>query len=124
MHKRVLLVDDSAPTRGLVREALESRSGLEVCGEAGDGLEGVEKVLELEPDLVILDLSMPRMNGLQAALVLREIMPDTPIILFTVFIDSMISRLAHNAGVASVVSKTDQLTILADEVQRLTAFAN
>jgi DNA-binding NarL/FixJ family response regulator len=124
MHKRVLLVDDSAPTRGLVREALESRSGLEVCGEAGDGLEGVEKVLELEPDLVILDLSMPRMNGLQAALVLREIMPETPIILFTVFIDSMISRLAHNAGVASVVSKTDQLTILADEVQRLTASAN
>ena len=108
----------------MVREALESRSGLEVCGEASDGLEGVEKVLELEPDLVILDLSMPRMNGLQAALVLREIMPDTPIILFTVFIDSMISRLAHNAGVASVVSKTDQLTILADEVQRLTAFAN
>jgi two-component system, NarL family, nitrate/nitrite response regulator NarL len=124
MHKRILIVDDSELVRSLVREFIESLPGFEVCGEAADGLEGVEKGLELKPDLIILDFSMPRINGLQAALMLHEIVPDTPIILFTVFKDAVLSRLAHNAGVASVVSKTDQLTILTDEVQRLTGWVN
>ena len=124
MHKRILIVDDSELVRSLVREFIESLPGFEVCGEASDGLEGVEKGLELKPDLIVLDFSMPRINGLQAALMLHEIVPDTPIILFTVFKDAVLSRLAHNAGVASIVSKTDQLTILADEVQRLTGWVN
>ena len=124
MHKRILIVDDSELVRGLVREFIESLPGFEVCGEAADGLEGVEKGLELKPDLIVLDFSMPRINGLQAALMLHEIVPNTPIILFTVFKDAVLSRLAQNAGVASIVSKTDQLTILADEVQRLTGWVN
>jgi two-component system nitrate/nitrite response regulator NarL len=124
MHKRILIVDDSELVRGLVREFIESLPGFEVCGEAADGLEGVEKGLELKPDLIVLDFSMPRINGLQAALMLHEIVPETPIILFTVFKDAVLSRLAHNAGVAAIVSKTDQLTILADEVQRLTGWVN
>jgi two-component system, NarL family, nitrate/nitrite response regulator NarL len=124
MHKRILIVDDSELVRGLVREFIESLPGFEVCGEAADGLEGVEKGLELKPDLIVLDFSMPRINGLQAALMLHEIVPKTPIILFTVFKDAVLSRLAHNAGVASIVSKTDQLTILTDEVQRLTGWVN
>jgi two-component system nitrate/nitrite response regulator NarL len=124
MHKRILIVDDSELVRGLVREFIESLPGFEVCGEAADGLEGVEKGLELKPDLIVLDFSMPRINGLQAALMLHEIVPDTPIILFTVFKDAVLCRLAQNAGVASTVSKTDQLTILADEVQRLTGWVN
>ena len=124
MHKRILIVDDSELVRGLVREFIESLPGFEVCGEAADGLEGVEKGLELKPDLIVLDFSMPRINGLQAALMLHEIVPNTPIILFTVFKDAVLSRLAHNAGVASIVSKTDQLTILTDEVQRLTGWVN
>jgi two-component system nitrate/nitrite response regulator NarL len=124
MRKRILIVDDSELVRSLVREFIESLPGFEVCGEAADGLEGVEKGLELKPDLIVLDFSMPRINGLQAALMLHEIVPDIPIILFTVFKDAVLSRLAHNAGVASIVSKTDQLTILADEVQRLTGWVN
>jgi two-component system nitrate/nitrite response regulator NarL len=124
MRKRILIVDDSELVRSLVREFIESLPGFEVCGEASDGLEGVEKGLELKPDLIVLDFSMPRINGLQAALMLHEIVPDTPIILFTVFKDAVLSRLAQNAGVASIVSKTDQLTMLADEVQRLTGWVN
>jgi DNA-binding NarL/FixJ family response regulator len=124
MDKRILIVDDNAPVRGLIRTFIELRSGIKVCGEAADGLEGVEKGLELGPDLIILDFSMPRLNGLQAALMLHEIVPHTPIILFTMYKDAILSRLAHNSGVTSVISKTDQLTILADEVQRLTASPN
>ena len=124
MDKRILIVDDNAPIRGLIRKFIESRSGIKVCGEAADGLEGVEKGLELMPDLIILDFSMPLLNGLQAAFVLHEIVPHTPIILYTMFTDVILSRLAHNSGVASVISKADQLTRLADEVQRLTASPN
>jgi DNA-binding NarL/FixJ family response regulator len=121
MDKRILIVDDSPLTRGLVREFIECRPGIKVCGEAGDGLEGVEKGLELKPDLIVLDFSMPRLNGLQAAFMFHEVVPDTPIILFTFFKDAVLSRLAHIAGVTLVLSKTDQLATLTDEIQRLTS---
>jgi DNA-binding NarL/FixJ family response regulator len=121
MHKRILLVDDNALIRGLVRLYVESRSGFEVCGEAADGVEGIEKGRELKPDLIVLDYSMPRINGLQAAEILHQVAPNTPIILLTIYKDAIPIRLARTSGVDSVLSKTDQLTILADEVQRLTA---
>ncbi len=124
MDKRILIIDDCAPIRELIRTFIESRSGIKVCGEAADGFEGVEKGLELKPDAIILDLSIPRMNGLQVALMFHQIAPEIPIILFTIYNGAVIERLAHNVGVASVISKTDQLTKLADEVQRLTMSTN
>jgi len=124
MRKRILVVDDNAPIRGLVREFIESRPGFEICGEATDGLEGIEKSRELKPDLIVLDFLMPRINGLQAALILHEIVPNAPIILLTFYKDAVPRDLAQAAGVASILSKTDQLASLADEVQRLTDWAN
>jgi DNA-binding NarL/FixJ family response regulator len=124
MSKRILVVDDNAYIRGLVREFIESRPGFEVCGEATDGLEGIEKSRALKPDLIILDFLMPRINGLQAALVLDEIVPHSPIILLTFYKDAVPGDLAQAAGVSSILSKTDQLASLADEVQRLTDWAN
>jgi CheY-like chemotaxis protein len=124
MHKRILLVDDNALIRGLVRLCIESRPGFEVCGEAADGVEGIEKGRELKPDLIVLDYSMPRINGLQAAEILHQAAPNTPIILLTIYKDAIPIRLARTSGVDSVLSKTEQLTILADEVQRLTGCAN
>jgi DNA-binding NarL/FixJ family response regulator len=124
MQKRILIVDDNALVRGLVRTFLESRCDLKVCGEAADGVEGVEKSAELKPDLIVLDFAMPRINGLQAALMLHAVVPATPIISFTMYKDQVMARLAHNAGVSSVISKMEQLTILADEVQRLTCSPN
>ena len=81
MSKRILVVDDNAPIRGIVRELIESRPGFEVCGEA-TRLEGIEKGRELKPDLIVMDFLMPGINGLQAAVVLHEIVPNTPIIPF------------------------------------------
>ena len=124
MDKRILIIDDCAPIRGLIRTFIESRPGIKVCGEAADGFEGVEKGLELKPDAIILDLSIPRMNGLQVAFMLRQMAPYIPIILFTIYTGAVIARLAQNVGVASVISKTEQLTKLADEVQRLTMSSN
>jgi two-component system nitrate/nitrite response regulator NarL len=121
MPKRILVVADNAPVRGIVREIIEARPGFEICGEAADGVEGVLKGRELKPDLIVLDFLMPRINGIQAALILHKIAPNTPIILFSLYKDAIPSDLAHAAGVSSVVSKGDQLTVLADEVERLTA---
>jgi two-component system response regulator NreC len=124
MNKRILIVDDSAPTRGLVREFLESRSGFEICGEATDGNKGVERALELRPDVILLDFSMPQMNDLRAALIIHQTEPNTPIILFTFYKDVISSRLAQAVGVTSVISKSDLLPTLADEIQMLTAHPN
>jgi NarL family two-component system response regulator LiaR len=120
VQKRILLVDDNPTMRRLIRSFLEFWPEVEVCGEASDGWVGVEKGVELKPDLIVLDFYTPQVNGLQAALMFHEVIPDTPIILFTGSKDETLDRLAHNAGVASVLSKTDELTMLADEVQRLT----
>ena len=124
MPKRILVVDDNASIRGLVREFVEARPCFKICGEATDGVEGVQEGRELKPDLIVLDFLMPRINGLQAALLLHEIAPNTPIILFTFYKEAIPKDLAKAAGVASILSKADQLGTLADEVQRLTDWAN
>jgi DNA-binding NarL/FixJ family response regulator len=124
MPKRILIVDDNAPIRGLVREFIEARPGFEICCEAADGMEGVLKGRELKPDLIVLDFLMPRINGLQAAVILHKIAPSTPIILFTFYKDAIPMDLAQSAGVSSILSKADQLATLSDEVQRLTDLAN
>jgi DNA-binding NarL/FixJ family response regulator len=119
MSHGILIVDDSAQIRNMVRLWLESDDKFEVCGEAADGVEGVEKALALKPDLIVLDLLMPRMNGLQAAEALQSSMPEVPIILFTLFPDSELAGRARDAGVSSVLSKMDQMNVLCDEVERL-----
>jgi DNA-binding NarL/FixJ family response regulator len=119
MSHGILIVDDSVQIRNMLRLWLETDDKFEVCGEAADGVEAVEKALELKPDLIVLDLLMPRMNGLQAAAALQTALPEVPIILFTLFPDSELASQARNAGVASVLSKMDQMNVLCDEVERL-----
>jgi DNA-binding NarL/FixJ family response regulator len=123
MPKRILIVDDNAAIRRLLRAFLGSQFGFEVCGEADDGVDGIAKARELFPDLVVLDLSMPRMNGLEAAAALRQIVPNVPLILFTLHRDSISSSTARGLGIASVVSKTEKIEVLFKEVQRLLSAA-
>jgi CheY-like chemotaxis protein len=80
--KCILIVDDNAVIRRSLRRILESVDGWQVCGEAADGQEGIEKAKELDPDLIILDLSMPRLNGLEAARILSKAMPKIPLLMF------------------------------------------
>src|SRR6266545_4935646 len=83
MTKTVLVIDDSMPIRRTIRSLFEATEGFQVCGEAADGREGVEKAQKLHPDLIILDLSMPVMNGIDAARILHRILPSVPLILFS-----------------------------------------
>jgi two-component system, chemotaxis family, chemotaxis protein CheY len=119
MPKCILIVDDNLAIRTSIRHFLEAETDFEVCGEAVDGLDAIEKARELNPDLIILDLSMPRMDGLQAARVLRRMLPHVPIVLFTLHRDAIGETEASDAGVSAVVSKTGDLVALADEIARL-----
>jgi DNA-binding NarL/FixJ family response regulator len=107
MSKHILIVDDSDTCRKITRLFLESQLGLEVCGEAVDGVDAIEKARALKPDLVVLDLAMPRINGVEVASVLRAMMPRVPIVLFTMYDDTVGRALALCAGANIVVSKPD-----------------
>ena len=105
MIKSILIVDDSPRVRTLLRWHLELRPGLEVCGEASDGIEAVEKAQELSPDLIVMDFSMPRMNGVEAARELKHKMPHVPIILFTAYGRILSVSEAIEAGISAIVPK-------------------
>ncbi len=107
MSKHILIVDDSQVVRTAVRHFLESQPSFEVCGEAVDGLDALEKTRCLRPDLIILDLTMPRMNGFQTARQLRAMKFDVPIILYTVSAELIKPEIAAASGVTVVVAKED-----------------
>lgn len=119
MKKSILIVDDSAPIRRFLRNYIERAPDCEVCGEARDGLEAVRKARELKPDLIVMDLSMPEMNGLEASTAIQGMMPDSLIILYTMHKDSVVGQAAQDAGITSVLSKTEDVGLLMNEVQRL-----
>jgi DNA-binding NarL/FixJ family response regulator len=113
---RLVLIADDNPIVRLVRQALcglFTREGdFKVCGEAENGQEAVEKAQLLQPDLIVTDLSMPVMNGLQEARVLKELMPTVPVILFTAHSGPFVEKDAAAAGVSAVVSKSQAVTVL------------
>jgi DNA-binding NarL/FixJ family response regulator len=103
---RILIADDSPQIRCCLCKALEEHPGWEICGEASDGLEAVSVAAELNPDLVILDLTMPQLNGLQAASTIHTAAPKVPLLLFTQhLLDTFLEQEARNAGFSGGVTK-------------------
>src|SRR6267154_1549605 len=84
LRNRILVIDDGDSVRNIIGLFLE-HAGFEVCGEAADGVEAIEQAKKLKPDLIVLDLVMPRMNGAEAASVLSQTMPEIPVVLLTLF---------------------------------------
>jgi CheY-like chemotaxis protein len=122
MPKTILIADDSQVVRQIVRAHLESRLDQVVCAEATDGLDAIECVRRVKPELIVLDVSMPIMNGLDAAPILHGIVPDVPIILFTLHKDVVPEKRAKAAGICAVVSKIDQIEVLVDQILNLSTF--
>ncbi|MGH9733257.1 MAG: response regulator [Candidatus Acidiferrales bacterium] len=118
MHNSILIADDNEKTRRAVRSVLE-HAGFTVCAEAGDGVDAVDKVDQFSPDLVLLDLRMPKMSGIEAASILSDKFPALPIILLTMFEVSL--PLASAAGVTAVIAKSEGAKKLTDCVQGLLA---
>ena len=109
MTYSILIVDDSALIRNALRGWIEQDADWSVCGEAENGEVAVEKVRELHPDIVILDLQMPLMNGLEAARRILSLAPHTAMLMFTMHKSDQLIRDAHAAGIQNVVSKSDRL---------------
>ena len=114
-------MDDNAVVRSLVRQLFELQPDFEISGEAENGRDAIEKAEKLKPDLIILDLVMPVMNGLDAAPLLKQLLPDTPIVLFTQQERSEVERLARAPGIDAVVSKSLAASELVPKVQALLA---
>jgi CheY-like chemotaxis protein len=117
MVTSVLIADDQEVIRHMLCLIFASQADFEVCGEAENGQEAVEMAQILHPDLIMQDLSMPVMNGIEAACALKEVMPLTPIIVFSEYSDVFSEREARKTGVAALVSKTADLSVLVEKAR-------
>jgi DNA-binding NarL/FixJ family response regulator len=116
---RVFLVDDSADIRRGVARLFHVHPRFEVVGEAEHGLEAVEKAPNIRPDLIVLDLSMPVMNGFEAAKMLRKSLPNAWIILLTAHEFPEVQRLLRESGIHAVVPKSQASTHLIPQAESL-----
>jgi DNA-binding NarL/FixJ family response regulator len=103
---RILIADDHEVMRHGVRALVESQSGWEVCGEAVDGRQAVDLAAELRPEVVILDVSMPGLNGLEAASRIRKVSPSTAILIFSVHDSDRLVAEARSTGARGYVLKS------------------
>jgi DNA-binding NarL/FixJ family response regulator len=114
-----MVVDDNPAIRRILRNILEFNDGWVVCGEGVNGRDGVEKAKLLSPDLIVLDVSMPVMNGLEVARILHQIMPGVPVILCSLHTDRLLETEARVAGVTAVFSKAENMQTLISKAREL-----
>jgi len=123
---RILIADDQEAIRKRVSAIIKARPNLEVCGEATNGSEVVKKARELKPDLIVLDITMPEVNGLDAARKIKAFAPGTPIVILTVHKSKQLMEEAKIIGVRGYVTKSEAgqnlLTALDAVLQNQTFF--
>jgi YesN/AraC family two-component response regulator len=129
LPNRILIADDNSVARTTIRALLDWHS-FQICGEAKDGKEAIEKVMELRPDIIILDINMPEMNGVKAAYEIRRVSPQTKIIFLTIHntpgvkqITKMWSHgfVAKSAAGTELIPLLNQLTISQEKPRRKAA---
>lgn len=104
---RILVVDDNPAIRRYLRGILEQQHGWRVCDEARDGQEAVDMFRQVRPDVIVLDFQMPSMNGLDAARIICQLSPETPILMVTLHLTRQLSEEAQKVGVRGTCAKTD-----------------
>lgn len=109
---RILIVDDNLFVRQQLRELLAAHAAWEVCGEGADGVDAVHKTQQLAPDIVVMDLSMPVMNGLRATREISSFAPTVPIVMFSMYLSPHFTESARQAGARGVVSKSQPHQII------------
>ena len=117
--KSILIVDDSPLIRRSLRTLFEQHPEWVICGEAENGREGIDKAQILHPDIIVMDLAMPRLNGIDASRTLKQLIPATPIVMFTTFTNPCIKEVALAAGVQAVIDKSEGATTLIRSIQQL-----
>jgi two-component system response regulator NreC len=116
---RIFIVDDSEFARTGLKVLLAGRSDCEICGEASDGRQAVMKAIDLNPDLIILDYSMPGMDGLQVAQEIFKALPEALILICTLFPSRELEREAMKYGVRHVISKAEMSKALIAVIEEI-----
>jgi DNA-binding NarL/FixJ family response regulator len=116
---RILIADDHEVVRKGVRSILESQQNLEIVGEATNGQEAVQKACKLQPDLVVLDVSMPMLDGFSAARQIRQLLPAVPILMLSMHAGPEMIRASKSAGAQGFVTKTEVASTLLNAVDAL-----
>jgi len=111
MRKAVLIADDNAFVRTALYEFFQREPDFIVCGVAENGREAIEEARRLHPDLIVLDMAMPVMNGLEAARWLKQIMPEVPLIMYSAT-DEVAQRNARSVGISEIISKSQRVSVL------------
>ncbi len=109
--KRILIADDHESVLRRVRGLIESHPGWEICGDAVTGRQTIAQAAELKPDLIILDFAMPQMDGLKAAAAIKNLLPKTPILMFTMY-SSAVNGEAERHGISRVIDKAKSGALL------------
>lgn len=109
---KVLIVDDHECTRAGVRTILQSQPNIQICGEASNGEECLKKVLELHPDVVILDLTMPFLDGFSTARGIKRLSPSVGIVLLSMHEGPNVMEMAKSSGASAFVGKGQSLSVL------------
>ncbi len=109
---RILIADDSPYVRQGLRSLLSNHPDWQVCGEAVDGQDAVDKTRELSPDVVVLDFSMPVVDGVKAAREISKISPNIQVLLCSMYLDSQLASLARRSGILGLVSKSNASQIV------------
>lgn len=107
MRRRILIADDHEVMRKGLKSLLAARSDWQVCGEAASGLEAIEKSLRLEPDVVLMDVSMPQMDGLEAVRGILKNRPEQKIVMYTMHEADIFTCAAMKAGAQAAIAKSD-----------------
>jgi|SRR5579871_363476 len=119
MPIRILIADDNDVVRKLIRQSLEKRGDIEICAQTADGRETVAAAIALKPDVLVLDVRMPSLNGVEVAAIVKKELPAARIILFTMYDDYVGMGVAAAAGVHSILSKPDGISKLLAVVEEL-----
>jgi DNA-binding NarL/FixJ family response regulator len=110
---RILVIDDYEPWRRFIASMLQKRPEWQVVGEGADGAEAIEKAQELQPDLILLDIGLPKLNGIKAALKIRETVPNARILFFTENSSRDIAEEAMRTGDGYIVKAAAAQELLA-----------
>jgi DNA-binding NarL/FixJ family response regulator len=115
---RIFVIDDNPAVLHYLRGILEQQTGWQVCEEARNGREAVQRFKEIRPDLVVLDFQMPEMNGLDVARQIIQLSPETPILMVTLFLSKQLAEEARKVGIRGACAKAD-ISSVVDAVEAL-----
>jgi DNA-binding NarL/FixJ family response regulator len=115
--RSVLIVDDSPVVRKALCELFTREEEFDVCGEAENGRDAIERARELYPDLIVTDLSMPVMNGIEETRLLKQLMPAVPVIIYSAYSDRYVEKEARAAGASAIISKSQPVANLVEKAR-------